>query len=67
MIITQQNESMNSFFDGYVYPSTTLKKFVDQYDNDFQKKNENEIVDYKASSYWLQCDQHVKNIFLDII
>ena len=70
MIITQRNESINAFFDGYVYLLTTLKKFVDQYNNDFQKKNENEVIDYKASSYWFINYFNVVNmlnILLDII
>ena len=36
---------MNAFFDGYVHPSTTLKKLVDGYDNPLSKKVENENVD----------------------
>ncbi|XP_041020467.1 protein FAR1-RELATED SEQUENCE 5-like [Juglans microcarpa x Juglans regia] len=33
MSMTQWSESMNAFFDGYVHSSTTLKEFVDQFDN----------------------------------
>jgi hypothetical protein len=33
MSTTQRSESTNAFFDGYVGPKTTLKQFVDQYDN----------------------------------
>jgi hypothetical protein len=44
MTTTQHNESMNAFFYGYVHLSTTLKEFVDQYDNTLHKKVENESV-----------------------
>ncbi|XP_028057631.1 protein FAR1-RELATED SEQUENCE 5-like [Camellia sinensis] len=33
MSTTQRSESMNAFFNGYVNSKTTLKQFVDQYDN----------------------------------
>ncbi|XP_028126919.1 protein FAR-RED IMPAIRED RESPONSE 1-like [Camellia sinensis] len=33
MSTTQRSESMNAFFDGYVNSKTTLKQFVEQYDN----------------------------------
>jgi hypothetical protein len=40
---------MNSFFDGYVCPSTTLKQFGDQYDVALRKKAENEsFADFKS-------------------
>jgi hypothetical protein len=35
---------MNAFFNGYVHSSTTLKEFVDQYDNALRKKVENESI-----------------------
>jgi hypothetical protein len=42
MSTTQRSESMNAFFDGYVGPSTPLKKFVGDYDNDVMRIVENE-------------------------
>ena len=45
MTAAQRSESMNAFFYGYMHPSTTLKEFVDQYDNALRKKVENENVD----------------------
>jgi hypothetical protein len=33
MTTTQRSESMNAFFYGYVHLSTSLREFVDQYDN----------------------------------
>jgi hypothetical protein len=37
MNTTQRSESMNAFFDGYVHSRTTLKEFVDEYDNAFKE------------------------------
>ncbi|CAL5377034.1 unnamed protein product [Camellia sinensis] len=42
MSTTQRSESMNAFFDGYVNPKTTLKQFVEQYDNTLRSKVEKE-------------------------
>ncbi|KAF8400398.1 hypothetical protein HHK36_013696 [Tetracentron sinense] len=42
MSTTQRNESMNSFFDGYVHANTSLKEFVDQYDSALRDKYEKE-------------------------
>jgi hypothetical protein len=42
MSTTQRSESMNAFFDGYVGPSTPLKKFVGDYDNALMRIVENE-------------------------
>ncbi len=39
---TQRSESTNAFFDGYVGLKTTLKQFVDQYDNALRGKAEKE-------------------------
>ena len=38
----QHSESMNAFFDSYVGLKTTLKQFVDQYDNALRRKAEKE-------------------------
>ena len=42
MKTTQRSESMNSFFDGYVHSQTTLKEFVDQFDNALRRMVERE-------------------------
>ncbi|KAF8395998.1 hypothetical protein HHK36_017609 [Tetracentron sinense] len=42
MSTTQRSESMNSFFDGYVYSKTALKEFLDQYDLVLHEKYEKE-------------------------
>ncbi|XP_042955964.1 protein FAR1-RELATED SEQUENCE 4-like isoform X2 [Carya illinoinensis] len=42
MSTTQRSEKMNTFFDEYVHARTNLKEFVDQFDNAFRKKIENE-------------------------
>ena len=42
MSTTQRSESMNAFFDGYVNSKTTLKQFVEQYDNALGSKVEKE-------------------------
>jgi zinc finger SWIM domain-containing protein 3 len=33
---------MNAFFDGYVHSRTTLKEFVDEYDNALRRMVESE-------------------------
>ncbi|KAL7199240.1 hypothetical protein ACSBR2_021512 [Camellia fascicularis] len=42
MSTTQRSESMHAFFDGYINSKTTLKQFVEQYENALAKKVENE-------------------------
>ncbi|XP_039146848.1 protein FAR1-RELATED SEQUENCE 9-like [Dioscorea cayenensis subsp. rotundata] len=42
MSTTQRSESVNAFFDGYVGPTTSLKQFVEQYDNALKSKTEKE-------------------------
>ncbi|XP_074571837.1 protein FAR-RED IMPAIRED RESPONSE 1-like [Curcuma longa] len=42
MSTSQRSESMNAFFDGYVHSKTTLKQFVEQYDNALKSKIEKE-------------------------
>ncbi|XP_042425819.1 protein FAR1-RELATED SEQUENCE 6-like [Zingiber officinale] len=42
MPTSQRSESMNAFFDDYVHSKTSLKQFVEQYDNALKKKIENE-------------------------
>jgi hypothetical protein len=56
MTTTQQSESMKAFFDGYVYPSTTWKEFVDQYDNALRKKVEDEnAADFSSLNSTIPC------------
>ncbi|XP_042396465.1 protein FAR-RED IMPAIRED RESPONSE 1-like [Zingiber officinale] len=42
MSTSQRSESMNTFFDDYVHSKTTLKQFVEQYDNALKSKIEKE-------------------------
>ena len=42
MSTTQRSESMNVFFDGYVHSKTSLKQFVEQYENALRNKVEKE-------------------------
>ena len=56
MSTTQRSESMNSFFDGYVHPSTTLKQFVEQYENALRSKVEKESqADYESFNVTIPC------------
>ncbi|XP_012065290.2 protein FAR-RED IMPAIRED RESPONSE 1 [Jatropha curcas] len=41
--LTQRNESMNSFFDGYIHSRSTLKQFLDQYEVALMNKIEKEM------------------------
>ncbi|XP_042983691.1 protein FAR1-RELATED SEQUENCE 5-like isoform X1 [Carya illinoinensis] len=53
---TQRSESMNAFFDGYVHSETTLKEFVDQFDNTLKKKIENENrADFNSFNSTIPC------------
>ncbi|XP_042973061.1 protein FAR1-RELATED SEQUENCE 5-like [Carya illinoinensis] len=57
---TQRSESMNAFFDGYVHPGTTLKEFVDQFDNALRKKVENEMAaDFHSFNCTVPCISHL--------
>ncbi|XP_042409875.1 protein FAR-RED IMPAIRED RESPONSE 1-like [Zingiber officinale] len=42
MSTSQRSESMNAFFDDYVHSKTTLKQFIEQYDNALKSKIEKE-------------------------
>ena len=45
----QRSKSMNAFFDGYLHSSTTLKVFVEQFENALRNKVKNEIKsDFKC-------------------
>ncbi|XP_057444298.1 protein FAR1-RELATED SEQUENCE 6-like [Lotus japonicus] len=56
MSTTQRSESMNSFFDGYVNSKTTLKQFVEQYDNALRDKIEKEsLADFGSFNTEIAC------------
>ena len=56
MSITEQSESMNAFFDGFVNLKTNLKQFVKQYENALRRKIELEWqADAKCFSKKTQC------------
>ncbi|XP_018814566.2 protein FAR1-RELATED SEQUENCE 4-like [Juglans regia] len=56
MSTTQRSESMNAFFDGFVHSGTTLKEFVDQFDNALRKKVEVETTaDFNSSNQTIPC------------
>ncbi|XP_042965675.1 protein FAR-RED IMPAIRED RESPONSE 1-like isoform X2 [Carya illinoinensis] len=56
MSTTQQSESMDVFFDGYVHSGTTLKEFVDQFDNALRKMVKVETTaDYNSSNQKIPC------------
>ena len=44
MLSTQRSESMNVFFDDYLHSSTTLKVFMEQFENALRNKVEKEIL-----------------------
>ena len=53
---TQPSESMNAFFDGYLNNSTTLKAFVEQFNNALRHKIENETKsNFKSFKGKLDC------------
>ncbi|KAI5340389.1 hypothetical protein L3X38_019663 [Prunus dulcis] len=59
MSTTQRSESMNAFFDDHVNSKTTLKQFVEQYENALMTKVEKENqADYKSSSANIRCSTH---------
>ncbi|PIA28728.1 hypothetical protein AQUCO_06700032v1 [Aquilegia coerulea] len=56
MSTTQRSESMNVFFDGYVNSKTTLKQFVEQYENALRSKTEKENqADFNSFNSWIPC------------
>ncbi|PUZ38986.1 hypothetical protein GQ55_9G241200 [Panicum hallii var. hallii] len=59
MSTTQRSESVNAFFDGYVNSTTTLKQFVEQYDNALRDKMEKENrSDCKSFQEVIPCITH---------
>ncbi|KAJ0962993.1 hypothetical protein J5N97_028115 [Dioscorea zingiberensis] len=61
MSTTQRSESINAFFDGYVGPTTSLKQFVEQYDNalksKIEKENKSDFASFN-SSFPIMTDCH---------
>ncbi|XP_028079454.1 protein FAR-RED IMPAIRED RESPONSE 1-like [Camellia sinensis] len=56
MSTTQRSESMNAVFDGYVNSKTTLKQFVEQYDNALRSKVEKDTkADFKSRDRLYDC------------
>ena len=56
MTTIQRNESLNTFFNSYVHPSTTLKKFIDRYDNALCKNVENvSVTDFNSFNSTIVC------------
>ncbi|KAG2708236.1 hypothetical protein I3760_05G182800 [Carya illinoinensis] len=56
MSTTQRSESMNAFFDGFVHSGTTLKEFVDQFDNALLKEVEVETTaDFNSANQTIPC------------
>ncbi|XP_042969196.1 protein FAR1-RELATED SEQUENCE 5-like [Carya illinoinensis] len=56
MSSTQRSEGMNAFFDDYVNSKTTLKQFVNQYDNALRRKIENELAaDFSSFHTQIPC------------
>ncbi|XP_062164654.1 protein FAR1-RELATED SEQUENCE 5-like [Alnus glutinosa] len=56
MSTTQRSESMNAFFDGYVHSRTTLKEFVDEYDNALRRMVESEArADFDSFNRTILC------------
>ena len=56
MSTTQCSEGMNAFFDGYVNSKTTLKQFMEQYNNALRNKVHKEMEeDARCLSQQLSC------------
>ena len=52
----QRSKSMNAFFDGYLHSSTTLKVFMEQFENALRNKVEKEILsDFECFKGKLEC------------
>ncbi|XP_042960040.1 protein FAR-RED IMPAIRED RESPONSE 1-like [Carya illinoinensis] len=60
MSTTQRSEGMNVFFDGFVHSDTTLKEFIDQFDNALRKKVENEMAaEFHSFNATVPCISHL--------
>ncbi|KAI9199957.1 hypothetical protein LWI28_000842 [Acer negundo] len=59
MSSTQHSESMHAFFDGYVNSKTSLKQFVEQYENALHDKVEKEKhADFNSLNTQITCITH---------
>ncbi|XP_072986187.1 protein FAR1-RELATED SEQUENCE 6-like [Typha latifolia] len=45
MSTVQKSERLDSFFDGYITPETTIRKFVEQYDDAMKLKSDKDAYD----------------------
>ncbi|XP_071728062.1 protein FAR-RED IMPAIRED RESPONSE 1-like [Rutidosis leptorrhynchoides] len=66
MSTTQRSEGMNAFFDDYVNSKTSLRQFVEQYDNALKSKIEKETkadFDSLNASYKLMTGFHFEKQF----
>lgn len=51
---------MNTFFEGFVYLRTTIKEFVNQFDNTLKKNVENKMATYfNSSNYTISFITHL--------
>jgi hypothetical protein len=69
MNTTQQSESVNAFFYGYVHAQTTLKEFVDQFDGALRRMVENEArADFDSFNRMIPiiCHFHFEKQFQDV-
>ena len=73
MSTTQRSESMNSFFDGYVNSKTTLKQFVEQYDNALAnkvaKENQEDFNSYNSTYPCItdyEMEKQVQSIYTNV-
>ncbi|XP_027915011.1 protein FAR1-RELATED SEQUENCE 5-like [Vigna unguiculata] len=56
MSTTQRSEGMNAFFDGFINSSTTLQKFIAQYDNELRQKAKKEFeADFASANTTVAC------------
>lgn len=56
MSTTGRSESMNVFFGKYVHSKTTLKQFIEQYENALRDKKEKESrADYESFNSTIPC------------
>uniref|UniRef100_A0A2N9FPI7 Protein FAR1-RELATED SEQUENCE n=1 Tax=Fagus sylvatica TaxID=28930 RepID=A0A2N9FPI7_FAGSY len=65
-----RSESMNAFFDGYLHSSTTLKVFVEQFENVMRNKVEKEILsDFECFKGKLECSSSfpMKKQFQEVV
>lgn len=62
----KENESLDSFFDGYVHKHTSFKEFLDKYDLALQRKYLKEAmadVESRSSSFELKTKCKFEQVF----